>query len=240
MNTPVGVAVGATSQLRELLAELRGMLMLDEVSEEQVLNCLDILDETSSLSLSNMQRASDMVKSFKRTAVDQSSEAEREYDLAEVIEDVHKSLRNSFKRTSVDVRIDCPPGLRHFGQAGAVLQVLTNLMQNSLIHGFVEGQQAGTITIAASIHSGKVHIDYRDDGVGMPAESLQKVFEPFYTTRRGKGGSGLGMYIAYHLVTDALHGNIHCESSPGNGTQFLIEYPHQSAQHLRTEKAGKS
>lgn len=239
MNTPVGVAVGATSQLRELIAELRIMLSQQEVSEEQVLGCLDILDETSSLSLANLQRASGMVQSFKRTAVDQTSEAEREYDLAEVLEDVQKSLRNLFKRTAIEIRIDCAPGQRQFGQAGAVVQVLTNLMQNSLIHGFDEGKRAGIISVAARLRDGQVRIDYADNGVGMLADTLQRVFEPFYTTRRGKGGSGLGLYIAYNVVTEVLHGAIHCESTVGVGTRFTIEYPHRSSDPLQYKKADK-
>ena len=100
-------------------------------------------------------------------------------------------------------------------------------MQNSLIHGFEDGQREGTITIAATVHASVVHINYCDDGLGMAADTLQRVFEPFYTTRRSKGGSGLGLYIAYNLVTEALHGSIHCDSTPGAGTRFTIEYPYQ-------------
>ena len=153
-----------------------------------------------------------------------------------MLEYVHKSLRNAFKRTSVEVRIDCAPKQLVFGQAGAVVQLLTNLMQNSLIHGFEEGQRPGVISIAASTRGRQVHIDYSDNGVGMPADTLQRIFEPFYTTRRGKGGSGLGLYIAYNLVTEALHGSIHCESTPGLGTRFAIDYPFRAGH----EKADKS
>jgi hemerythrin-like metal-binding protein len=227
VNTPIGIAVGVASQSRQLIAELNGLLAQEEVAEEDLRSRLGTLDEASALALSSLRRAADLVRSFKRTAVDQTSDIEREYDLAEVIEDVQKSLHNAFKTTQISIAIDCPAGLSLYGPAGALVQLLSNLLQNSRMHGFADGTRPGMIQIHADADEDRVYLDYHDDGAGMSDETLQRAFEPFYTTRRATGGSGLGLYIAYNLVTQALHGNIRCVSKVGEGTRFRIDYPRQ-------------
>lgn len=228
VNTPVGIAVGAASQSRELVTEFGRLLDQEEVTEEDLRSRLHMLDEIADLTLSNLRRAADMVQSFKRTAVDQVSERERDYDLAEIIEDVQRSLHNAFKTTPIKFSVTCPTGLALYGPAGTLVQLLANLMQNSRMHGFADGTKAGTITIDARVDGERVLIDYADDGAGMSAEILEHAFEPFYTTRRGTGGSGLGLYIAYNLVTQGLGGKISCQSSPGQGCRFAIEYPRRT------------
>ena len=225
VNTPIGVAVGAVSQAREVAAELGSLIDRDEVSEEELRGHIALLDETSHLALANLQRAAGMVQSFKRTAVDQTSAAERHYDLAELMDDVVKSLQNAFKNTPVRIAVDCPPGLKLFGAAGALEQLLVNLLNNSRMHGFADGTKAGTISIRARAEPDRVIIDYRDDGDGMDDATLAHAFEPFYTTRRGTGGSGLGLYIAYNLVTRLLGGTISVESACGKGCRFVIDFP---------------
>jgi hemerythrin-like metal-binding protein len=228
VNTPVGIAVGAASQSRELVTEFGRLLDQEEVTEEDLRSRLAVLDEIADLTLSNLRRAADMVQSFKRTAVDQVSERERDYDLAETIEDVQRSLQNAFKTTPIKFSISCPSGQVLFGPAGTLVQLLANLMQNSRMHGFADGTRAGTITLNARVNGERVVIDFADDGAGMSAEILEHAFEPFYTTRRGTGGSGLGLYIAYNLVTQGLGGTISCQSSPGCGCRFVIEFPRRS------------
>ena len=229
LNTPVGVAVGAASQVRDIAVDLGRMLEREEVSEDEIHEELTLLDEATTLALSNLRRAAGMVQSFKRTAVDQASEAEREYDLDEVIDDVVKALHSEFKRTPVRIEQQCRAGLRLYGPPGILVQLLTNLMQNSRIHAFADGSRAGTIRIEAEADASRVRIVYSDDGAGMDGATLRRVFEPFFTTRRGSGGSGLGLYIAYNLVTRGLGGTIACDSAPGRGTRFAIEFPRRSA-----------
>ena len=228
VNTPIGVAVGAASQTRELIAEIGQLLSQEEVTEEALRQRLDLLDADADLTLNNLRRAADLVQSFKRTAVDQSSAMARDYDLAEVIEDVQKSLQNAFKRTAIRIEVSCPANIHLYGQAGALVQVLTNLLQNSRMHAFADGSQSGLIRIRAGVGAAEVMIDYSDDGAGMSAETLEHAFEPFYTTRRGSGGSGLGLYITYNLVTQGLCGSIVCNSAAGKGTRFEIRYPRRS------------
>lgn len=236
VNTPIGVAIGATSQSEQLVAELGTLLSAEEVTEEDLRLRLGMLAETSRLTLDNLSRAADMVRSFKRTAVDQSSEREREFLVSEVIEDVEKNLRASFKQTQVSVTTDCPGNLSMFGQAGALVQVLNNLMLNSLIHGFDDGQLPGRIVVGVKADDDLVILDYRDNGVGMSPETLANAFEPFFTTRRGSGGSGLGLYIVYNLVTQTLKGKIHCESAPGKGIRIKMTLP----RFTRSQDQGQS
>lgn len=225
VNTPVGVAVGAVSQSRQLVSELHGLLDKEEVTEEELRERMTMLDEASDLALANLRRAAAMVSSFKRTAVDQASEATRDYVLDETIDDVLKNLHNQFKNTPVRIEVQCPADIRLHGQVGALEQLITNLMTNSRMHAFADGTKAGHIRIAASATEGRVIIDYADDGSGMAPETLKHAFEPFYTTRRGTGGSGLGLYIAYSLATHGLGGTINCSSMRGEGTRYVIEFP---------------
>jgi len=236
VNTPVGIALGATSHAQELVSELGTLMEQDEVSEDDLNSRMGMLIEAADLATKNLHRAADMVQRFKRTAVDQSCERERVYELAELFEDVERSLRNEFKNTRIRVSWHCPPGLRLFGPAGTVVQLLINLMQNSRIHAFANGQAEGAIDLMAKLVDGQVQIEFADNGVGMPAETLAHVFEPFFTTRRSEGGSGLGLYIAHNLATQALHGSIHCDSALGAGARFTIRFP----AHLAPEQTTAS
>ena len=233
VNTPVGVAVGAVSHTLESLMQTEHLLDQEEVSETELRAGFATLREASSLALSNLQRAADMVASFKRTSVDQTSGQERDFAVAELIDDVFRGMRNHFKRTSIELVADCPPMPMLHGLAGALVQVLNNLLMNSYLHAFEEGARAGSIRIVARIEaSDQLTIDYIDNGVGMDAATLARLFEPFFTTRRGKGGSGLGMYIVYNLVTQVLHGSLQCESQPGQGMHCHIQFPIKHSKQL--------
>ncbi|OQW94311.1 MAG: hypothetical protein BWK79_06505 [Beggiatoa sp. IS2] len=230
INTPIGVAVGAASTLRELVQEIIHMSEQEEVDAEELVSTLESVDEASELTLSNLRRAIRLIGSFKRTAIDQSSEAGRAFDVLETIEDVNNSLHNKFKHTSISIHIDCPIGFTLYGFPGLLDQILTNLMMNSFIHGFNNGTRGGSITIRAALKGNLLRLEYMDTGKGLTSETLGKVFEPFFTTNRANGSSGLGLYICYNLVTNQLHGTISCHSVPGEGVKFNIEYPVQVSQ----------
>jgi signal transduction histidine kinase len=225
INTPIGVAVGAASTLNEVARQVNALLQYDEVDEHELLSLLESVDEAADLTLSNLRRAVRLVSSFKRTAVDQSSETARLFDVYETIEDVNNSLYNKFKNTSIHISVDCQSPLTLYGFPGALDQILTNLMMNSLVHGFDEGKQEGNIRIKTRLRKEMLYITYTDTGKGMSQEALNNIFEPFFTTRRGKGGTGLGMYICYNLITSQLSGTVTCQSELGKGTVFNIEYP---------------
>jgi hemerythrin-like metal-binding protein len=229
VNTPVGVAVGAISQMDEVVRTFETLLRRDEVTEVELHQQLHYLKESGALAMANLRRAAGLIQSFKRTAVDQSSEQTRGYLLDELIADVVHTLQPIFKRTEIRISINCPAKLLLSGIPGALTQVLTNLILNCHTHAFAEGSRSGLIQIDAILRNGDIDIAVSDDGTGMDEAALKHAFEPFFTTRRNRGGSGLGLYISYNLVTHQLGGSITCESSPATGTCLRIRFPYQAA-----------
>lgn len=225
INTPVGVAVGAVSQHDDILRRIDKMLEQEDVSEEALRSELDSLRSGSDLALANLRRTAGLVQSFKRTSIDQSSDQLRDFQMQEVIRDVLFVLNNLLKRLPVQVRVQCPDDLKLYGAPGLIEQLLTNLIMNAIQHAFAGGTSTGNIEISASQERGQVQLQFSDDGVGMTAEQLARVFEPFYTTRRKDGGSGLGLYICYNIVTSKLGGSIQCHSAPQAGCRFDIRFP---------------
>jgi signal transduction histidine kinase len=225
LNTPIGIAVGSASALQKEAKKIVSMLDQDEVDVDDLVAAVNAVDQGFNLTLSNLERAGNLVSSFKRTAVDQSSGEKRYFDVHEVVQDTINTLNNHFKKTDIAISLNCPMNLKIVSLPGALEQLLTNLLMNSLIHGFDEGQRAGNITIKIEQQDMQLAIQYQDDGKGIPAEHLEKVFEPFFTTHRSHGGSGLGGYICYNLVTNQLKGTINCKSQVGQGATFYIVYP---------------
>ena len=162
--------------------------------------------------------------SFKQVASDQSAGTARDFKLAEYLKDVIQSLSPQFRRSGCEVVCECDEDLPLHCDPGALYQVLSNLMLNSLNHGF-DGRLVGEIRIAARRVDDAVEILYSDDGNGMTRDQLARIYEPFFTTKRGSGGTGLGMHIVYNNVTQILGGTIHCTSKPGRGTRFVISVP---------------
>lgn len=229
VNTPVGIAVGAVSQFNAEVRKLEAMLQRDEVDEREVQDVLSFMTESAGLAESNLQRAGRLVQSFKRTAVDQTSEAERDFALAELIDDVLHNMQPVFKRTAIAFVVDCPKDLTLHGVPGVLNQVFTNLCTNAFSHAYAEGARGGTVRISARRSERSVEVRFQDDGAGIPAENVAKVFEPFYTTNRHRGGSGLGLYIVYSLITQSLGGSIECQSDPNQGTLFILRFPYVAA-----------
>jgi len=225
LNTPLGVAIGSASMLQGKSKEINQLLEQEEVDEDELLEVLDIIDKGSNLTLSNLKRAANLVTSFKRTAVDQTSDEVRSFQVHEVVNDTINTLHSQFKKTDIDIQVDCPNDIKAKSLPGALEQILTNLLINSLIHGFNDGKNAGVIKIKVQLDGEYLHLEYSDNGLGIATENLEKIFEPFFTTNRAHGGSGLGMYICYNLVTTQLHGTISCESVLGTGIVFKIDYP---------------
>ena len=161
---------------------------------------------------------------FKQVAVDQSSDDMRSFNLNTYLHEVLLSLQPKLKGRPVEVVVDCAPDIVLDSFPGAVSQILTNMLMNSLVHGF-EHEQAGSIVVSAALEGETVVFDYRDDGAGMAAGTLAKLFDPFFTTRRGSGGSGLGAHILYNLVTGPLGGTVKVDSAPGQGLRYRLRFP---------------
>lgn len=224
INTPVGIGVTAASHLEDktknILVEYKAG-GLKRASLEQYLN---VCDESTRMILSNLKRAAELIRSFKQVAVDRSTEDRRVFHLRAYLDEILMSLRPHLKKTEHTVSVICDPKLIMDSYPGALSQIITNLVMNSLVHAFEPGE-AGRITISAAQDRDQVQINYADNGKGIPNENLDKIFEPFYTTRRGRGGTGLGLHILYNLVTQKLGGTVRCESTPGQGTSFTLLLP---------------
>jgi signal transduction histidine kinase len=185
---------------------------------------IESVEDAGRLILSNLERSNALVQSFKQVAIDQSSEARRSFAVQEYLDDIIRSLRPSLKRVPHLIEIDCDAGLSITTYPGALAQVVTNLVMNSVVHAYDDGV-SGRIRLQATAHDGGIRLRYSDDGGGIPDDMRQHIFDPFFTTRRTQGGSGLGLHIVYNLVTQRLGGTITVQSAPGQGTSFTIDIP---------------
>lgn len=220
VNTPVGVSVTTASHLRDKTEEILQLAHSAQMKKSQLMSYLAMADQSSQLLLTNLHRAANLVKSFKRIAVDQSSHKRRTFSMKECIEDVIASLGSRLKKSSHPITLNCPETFLLTSLPGLYAQIFTNLIMNSLIHGFAEMEQ-GEITITVTPHKEHFEISYQDNGAGMPEEDLEQLFKPFFTTRREQGGSGLGASVIFNSVNE-LGGEISVESQPGEGTTFLL------------------
>jgi signal transduction histidine kinase len=210
----------------------REELAAGEMTEDSLQAFFDVVDQSLRIMTTNTQRAASLVRSFKQVAVDQSSDDIRSFNLGSYLNEVLLSLQPKLKGRPVEVAIDCPKDLTMESFPGAVSQIVTNMVVNSLVHGF-ERDGRGRIEIQARLDGDQVVFEYGDDGAGMDADTLAKLFDPFFTTKRGSGGSGLGGHILYNLVTGVLKGTLRAESSPGKGLQYHLRFPCRMAKPQR-------
>ena len=225
INTPVGVGVTAASHLDSKIRKVAQLYKEGELTQEEYEDFLSNATEGSQIILRNLRTAANLVSSFKLVAVDQSSEVMRPFNLTEYIGVILSSLQPELKQTRIQVEVDCPDDLVLNSYPGDYSQIFTNLVMNSIAHGFNCGENAGNIRIEARREGNDVVIQYSDTGKGIPPDILPKVFDPFFTTDRQAGRSGLGMHIVYNIVTQKLRGSISCEDTSGSGALFIIRVP---------------
>lgn len=223
VNTPIGICVTGASNLVTITNQFKSKYEAGTATDQDLSELIEDVNESSSILLSNSRKAAHLVSSFKMIAVDQSSNEIREIDFAQYLEEVMLSLRPMLKKLPYKITINCAKNIRLRTIPGAISQVLTNLITNSITHGF-EGRKTGNIVIDIHYKNGIV-MNYSDDGIGMDDNKLIKLFEPFYTTKRGFGGSGLGAHLIYNLVTQSLSGNLSVSSIPDQGLFFKISLP---------------
>ena len=224
VNTPLGVGVTAASFLQERLNNLKTSFEEKSLTTKNMENFINEAEQTANLLLTNLNRASELIASFKQVAVDQTSETEREINLNDYIRDIIKSLKPSFKHNNHEIVVNCPEDLYIRCAPGAIAQIVTNMIVNSLVHGF-EDTNDGKITLDVSVDNNTIEMRYRDNGKGLSNDDLDRLFDAFFTTKRGEGGSGLGTHIMYNLVTQSLSGHIEAQSKPGDGLQYTIRFP---------------
>ncbi|EGK84130.1 GAF sensor signal transduction histidine kinase, partial [Microcoleus vaginatus FGP-2] len=226
INTPIGVGVTVASALAEHTTEFASTYNSGKMKRSELEEFLEIATTSSNTLLTNLNQAAALVRSFKEVAVDRSSEERRTFlvrdYLHEILIQLKPKLRNS--KHSIEIKGDTKIALDSY--PGALSQVITNLLMNSLIHAYEPGA-SGKLAFDWQQEGARLRLEYSDDGQGIPPENLSKIFEPFFTTKRGQGGSGLGLHIVYNLVTQKLLGEIECKSELGVGTKFIIKLPLQ-------------
>jgi two-component system, NtrC family, sensor kinase len=224
LNTPIGNGLLAASALadhvrlfeQEAAAGLRKSALDAHLAE---------VHQAAEIMLRNLNRAVDLVASFKQVAVDRASSQGRQFLLDEVVTEIMLTLWPSLKKCGVAITHEIPPGISMHSYPGALGQVVTNLVNNAVIHGF-DGAPGGCVAVCARPREGGwVELEVRDDGAGIAPQHLGRIYDPFFTTKLGKGGSGLGLNIVYNLVHGVLDGRIAVQSEVGKGTVFTVTLP---------------
>lgn len=224
VNTPIGLGVTASTLMSDKLAIIKDSFDNQKLSAKQLGRFLDEGEENLSIIYRNLNRAAELISSFKQVAVDQSHEAPRKFSFCTLISEVMLSLKPNLKKVSHEIDIDCNENIVVISKPGPINQIFINLIMNSILHAF-EPEETGKITISVKVEGGECFISYSDNGRGIPPEIRDKIFDPFVTTKRGEGGSGLGMHLVYNLVTQGLNGNIKMHSELNKGVSFAIQFP---------------
>ena len=224
INTPLGVAVTATSYLNGLNEKALKFLNSSEMTRTEFINYLNGVSETTEIVERNLHRASELITNFKKISVDSSDNSLLVFDLNDYISRTVMNLKHELKRGNHQINILSKDALVIKSYPGAFAQIITNMVMNSIIHGF-EHMKDGIIEIEVCRRDESLVIEYRDNGKGITDEIKSKMFEPFFTTKRDQGGSGLGMYVVKNLVNQKLNGNVICEDNYPAGVKFVIEIP---------------
>lgn len=230
LNTPIGNALIGADTAAESLRTVRELLAAPAVRRSELDRQLQLAEDSLRLTLGNLQRSAGLVRDFKQVAIDRASLQRRTFKLGQVCEEVVHLLHHTLKGPQHDVHIELPQDLELDGYPGPFGQVLTNLVQNAVIHAFGE-QTGGCIRIELQgLDAEHIYLVISDNGRGIPPEHLDQVFKPFFTTRFGQGGSGLGLHLVYTIVCDVLGGHIELSSRVGEGTRFVLTLPRVAPQ----------
>lgn len=224
LSTPIGNGVLVASTLRDTSLKLQQQLQDNQLRRSTLTELNASLNEGSRLLLSNLARAETLLKNFKQMSADQVSEQRRTFDLAHVINEVVVSLNPSLKRQPHTIVQEVPEGISMDSLPGPLGQVVINLINNAFMHAF-EGRDNGTLTIGAQALDDAVTLRFSDNGVGIAPEVLPNLFEPFFSTKIGHGGTGLGMSIVEGIVRKTLGGSMKVQSIVGQGTTFEVRIP---------------
>jgi signal transduction histidine kinase len=232
INTPVGTSLTVASALIAKTRRFEADLAGGDLRRSMLTDYVAATREAATQIMGNLNSAVDLIQSFKQVAADRNASDRRRFDLAEVTEQVVRGLRSGLRSPNFTVKVECQPDLAMNSYAGPYGQVLTNLVLNSAVHAFPDGAR-GTVRIAAqALGKDNVELLFSDDGCGMSADVRRQVFDPFFTTRRDQGSTGLGLHIVHNIVTNRLGGRIHLEARPGAGTKFRIVVPREAPLEL--------
>jgi PAS domain S-box-containing protein len=225
VNNPVGISLTVASSLERKTALFTAEVGRGDLRRSSLNDFLETSRDASSQLVANLNRAAELITSFKQVAADRNYSDQRSFDLGDLTEQVVMSLRPGLRKHNLTLNVDCQPNLMMNSYPGPYGQVLTNLFLNSVAHAFPDGKP-GAVEIQVR-ESGKdnVEIVFSDNGCGMSLDVRRRAFDPFFTTRRDQGGTGLGLHIVYNIVTNRLGGRLDLDSQPGGGTRIQIILP---------------
>jgi signal transduction histidine kinase len=225
VNNPIGISLTVASSFARRTEAFQAELNSNQLRRSKLDEFVNSSRDAAQQLVANLHRAAELIQSFKQVAVDRSHAERRQFSLSEATDQIVASLRPVLKKSAIQLSVDMPEGLLIDGYPGSYGQILTNLFLNAANHAFAGGR-SGTIAISARPRGNEdVEIIFTDNGAGMTPEVQRQAFDPFFTTRRNEGGTGLGLHIVYNLVTQQLGGRILLESRLGQGTTFRIIMP---------------
>lgn len=225
LNTPIGNSVTVASTLQDHAESMENELSNNQPRRSILAKLTRETSKGANILVRSLDRAAQLILSFKQVAVDQSSNHRRNFDLSTTLNEILATLEPMYSRTAHRLHIDFASDISMESYPGALAQILTNSVNNSLTHAFEQMEHGNMYLKTRLFGQHQVEIIFSDDGSGISPEHLARVFDPFFTTKLGKGGSGLGMHIVYNLVTDVLGGKIELESEPGKGTTISLLLP---------------
>lgn len=224
INTPVGIGITLSSTIAKDTEAVKAAFDDESLRKGRLREYIEDVADASSLILKSLSRTADLIKSFKMVSADQITQERRRFRIREYIEEILLSLQPNIKRRHHKIELICDAYVEVDSYPGAIAQIISNLLMNSLMHAYDPGTK-GTITIQLSVNQDDIVIEYKDDGKGMPKENISRIYDPFFTTMRGSGGTGLGLHIVHNIVTQTLGGSIECQSELKKGTAFIINFP---------------
>lgn len=227
INTPIGVSITSLSYAIELHQQLAERFASNQMKRSDLQNFLEKSQQGLEISANNLNRATRLVETFKTVATEQHIEEVQRFSMAGYLSSTIISLEPKARRKNVTILWSCAPDIELVSYQGVLWQLLSNLVINSLTHAF-DDRETGSISLEVVDLAQDIELVYRDDGCGMDEDTCSQIFLPFFTTKRNAGGTGLGMHIAYNLVTQKLAGCIRCTSTLGEGVEFRIRFPKQT------------
>lgn len=225
VNTPLGISVTAASIIKEITQELNQAFADQTLSSAQFADLMERMSESTIMLEDNLNRGSKLIRDFKQTAVNQVSECRSHFVIHQVLDALISSLHPETRKVPVTPKISGSSSLSMSSLPGVLTQVLTNLIMNSINHAFADSSDPAEISISFYEQNGEIIFEYIDNGSGIEESLHQKIFEPFYTSKRGNGGSGLGLNLVFNLIHQKLAGSLNFESSINQGVHFTFRTP---------------
>ncbi|MBI9100043.1 MAG: HAMP domain-containing histidine kinase [Spirochaetaceae bacterium] len=219
LNTPLGISITALSYLRDFIQKMQ-----DNPDAEDLKECIEKLDKSSQITMSSLKKAVEIIEDFKSIDVNQMCDTRNIFNLHQLLDNIIVSMSSYLTRHNIKIILKCPDNLELKSIPALYTQIFTNLIRNTIIHGFSKPSH-GHIIIECSSKENLLQIFFFDDGKGISELNLSRIFDPFFTTMRGNGGKGLGLHLVYNIITYKLKGHIDCISKEDEFSCFIMTIP---------------